>query len=584
MKARHARGRRWGTGPKPMFGSGRVRYEIGARINAMSYGGIGVVRRLVSKLGLAGEINRRLALLKRHLPYHESDHVLNIAYNMLCGGARLEDLGALRNNAAYMDALGAEVIPSPTAAGDFTRRFGEADVIELQGCINAVRPRLWEGRGRDLLGPVAYIDVDGTLAPTLGEKKDGIDMSYKGVWGYHPLVISLANTGEVLYLVNRPGNAVSHQGAAEWIDKAIGLVAPHAERVCVRGDTDFSLTVNFDRWSEVADFIFGYDAQPGMVKRAEALEEGDWERLERRPRYTSRTGKTRRKRADVKGRIVRERGYVNNRLNHEDVAEYDYRPGKCRETYRMVVVRKNISRMKGELCLMDERYFFYITTRRDLSAGSGPAGQRPLRPGERDRAVEERGERAAGAGLRPGEQLGLHGDGGAGVEPEELVRHDDAPEVRPPEVRRHGVQALHPRDDPAALPGHPPGPADHAAHHRLAAHHRPAVQHLAHDRTGRLRLTPPLPAAAPGRHPARLRAPVSPMPKITRDTPGPRTQQTPFIPWQACKTAPWKPPGPPCDNLHNRNSPRTLLACFGASGGKGSCMDLSSSVSKRPVP
>ena len=80
-----------GHGAKPMFGSGRVRYEIGARINAMSYGGIGVVRRLVSKLGLAGEINRRLALLKRHLPYHESDHVLNIAYNMLCGGARLED-------------------------------------------------------------------------------------------------------------------------------------------------------------------------------------------------------------------------------------------------------------------------------------------------------------------------------------------------------------------------------------------------------------------------------------------------------------------------------------------------------------
>ena len=113
MKARHARGRRWGTGPKPVFGSGRVRYEIGARFNAMSYGGIGVVRRLVSKLGLAGEIDGRLGLLKRHLPYHESDHMLNIAYNLLCGGMRMEDLGALRNNAAYMDALGAEVIPSP---------------------------------------------------------------------------------------------------------------------------------------------------------------------------------------------------------------------------------------------------------------------------------------------------------------------------------------------------------------------------------------------------------------------------------------------------------------------------------------
>ena len=314
MKARHARGRRWGTGPKPVFGAGKVRYEIGARINAMSYGGIGVVRELVSKLGLAGEINRRLTLLKKHLPYHESDHVLNIAYNLLCGGTRLEDLGSLRNNAAYMD-------------------------------------------------------VDGTLAPTLGDKKDGMDMSYKGVWGYHPLVISLANTGEVLYLVNRPGNVVSHEGAAEWIGKAIGLVAPHVERVCVRGDTDFSLTANFDRWSEEADFIFGYDSQPGMVRRAEALEADDWERLERRPRYTSRTGKTRSRREDVKARIVRERGYVNKRLNYEDVAEYDYQPTKCRKTYRMVVVRKNISKMKGDLTLLDEiRYFFYITTRRDLSA------------------------------------------------------------------------------------------------------------------------------------------------------------------------------------------------------------------------
>ena len=369
VKARQWKGRWRGAGPKPVFGAGRVHYEIGARINAMSFGGIGAIRRLVSKLGLAREIDGRLKLLKRHLPYHESDHVLNIAYNLLCGGTRLEDLGGLRHNVAYMDALDAELIPSPTAAGDFTRRFAEADVIELMECVNAVRPRLWRGRGRELLGAVAYVDVDGTLAPTLGTKKAGMDMAYKGVWGYHPLVVSLANTGEVLYLVNRPGNAVSHRGAAEWIDRAVALVAPHAERVCVRGDTDFSLTVNFDRWSEEVDFIFGYDAQPAMVERAERLEEEKWKRLERRPRHVSPTGTTRSKREDVRGRIVRERGYANNRLNHEDVAEYEYSPAKCRKTYRMVVVRKNISKTKGDLTLMDEiRYFFYITTRRDASA------------------------------------------------------------------------------------------------------------------------------------------------------------------------------------------------------------------------
>ncbi|WP_420635556.1 IS1380 family transposase [Candidatus Palauibacter sp.] len=369
VKARHCKAGRRRARAKPVFSAGGLHYEIGARTSAMSYGGIGAVRRLVSKLGLAREMDRRLELLRRHLPYHESDHVLNIAYNLLCGGTRLEDLGGLRHDAAYMDALGAELIPSPTAAGDFTRRFSESDVIELMECINAVRPKLWRGRGRDLLGPVAYVDVDGTLAPTLGKKKAGMDMSYKGVWGYHPLVVSLANTGEVLYLVNRPGNAVSHRGAAAWIDKALALVSPHVPGVCVRGDTDFSLTVNFDRWSEQADFIFGYDAQPALVARAEALEADAWTRLEREPRHVSPTGATRSKREDVKGRIVRERGYANKRLNFEDVAEYDYRPAKCRKTYRMVVVRKNISRMKGELTLVEEiRYFFYITTRRDPGA------------------------------------------------------------------------------------------------------------------------------------------------------------------------------------------------------------------------
>ncbi len=142
---------------------------------------------MVTKLGLPGQINEGLQLLKVHLPYHESDHVLNLAYNVLCGGTRLEDIERLRHDTAYMNALGADLIPDPTTAGDFCRRFAEADVIELMDAINAVRPLLWRARGRDLLGPVAYIDVDGTIVPTDGERKAGIGLSYKGMWGYCPL-------------------------------------------------------------------------------------------------------------------------------------------------------------------------------------------------------------------------------------------------------------------------------------------------------------------------------------------------------------------------------------------------------------
>ena len=152
----------------------------------------------------------------------ESDHVLNFAYNALCNGTCLDDIELRRNDVVFLDALGADRIPDPTTAGDFCRRFTPDDVETLQDVFDQTRLKVWNQQPSDFFDE-AVLDIDGTLVATGAGCKQGIDIAYDGTWGYHPLIVSLANTGEVLSIVNRPGNRPSHEGAAEQLDLAILL-------------------------------------------------------------------------------------------------------------------------------------------------------------------------------------------------------------------------------------------------------------------------------------------------------------------------------------------------------------------------
>jgi len=356
------RKKNWPQQSKPMFTASNIHYEMADRNRGLAYGGMGAIHLLAKQTGLIKAIDEKLELLKRHLPYHESDHVLNIAYNILCNGDCLEDLERLRNDEVYLDSLGAKRIPDPTTAGDFCRRYTKEDVETLMAIINEVRLGVWR-KQPDEFFEEAVIDVDGMIAETTGECKEGMNISYKGMWGYHPLVVSLANTAEPLYLVNRSGNCISSEGAAKYIDKAIDLCDTVGFRnILIRGDTDFSQTEHLDRWDgRGARFIFGIDAMPNLVEVADNLSGGLWRPLLRPAKYEVKT-QPRRRPANVKEQIVVERQYENIRLQSEDVAEFAYRPTKCDKTYRMVVLRKNLSVERGEKVLFDDiRYFFYIT-------------------------------------------------------------------------------------------------------------------------------------------------------------------------------------------------------------------------------
>ena len=271
-----------------------IDYDVSHRHRAIAHGGIGAIHMLAHQLGLPQAIDGRLHLLKVHLPYHESDHVLNIAYNALCHGTCLQDIDLRRNDEAFLDALGARRIPDPTTAGDFCRRFTAADLDTLQDAIDGARRNVWAEQPASFFG---------------------------------------------------------------------------FRRIVLRGDTDFSQTEHLDRWHALpwVRFVFGYDARSNLEAIAQDLPAAAWQPLRRPARYDVKT-QPRTRPEGVKDRIVRERGFAVLKLQSEEVAEFEYRPTACINTFRMVVIRKHISREKGEQVLFPEvRYFFYLTNDRDLT-------------------------------------------------------------------------------------------------------------------------------------------------------------------------------------------------------------------------
>jgi hypothetical protein len=355
---------------RPVLGRANIAYELSERTRGTAHGGIGLIAKVIDATGLAGEIDSSLELLKLHKPYHESDHVLNIAYNALCGGRRLEDIEARRCDAVFLDGLGTDSLPDPTTAGDFCRRFDAEAVLALQEAVNRARLEVWRSQPQSFFDGPAIIDADASIIPTDAQTKEGMDISYNGVWGYSALVVSLANTREPLYLGLLGANRPSHEGVIGYYDRAIALCRKAGfQEIRLRGDTDFALTSEFDRWdNDGVRFVFGNDARATLIKQAESIDEDTYRELVTRAEQQIATTARARPR-NVKDEIVRERNYKTLRQAAEDVVEFSYRPGKCTRDYRVIALRKNISVERGENVLFSEyRYFFYITNDRDLTA------------------------------------------------------------------------------------------------------------------------------------------------------------------------------------------------------------------------
>ena len=250
-----------------------------------------------------------------------------------------------------------------------------------------------------------------------------------GQYGYHPLLISLANTAEPLFLFNRSGNRPSQELADVYLDKAATFCRQAGfRRILIRGDTKFAQTKHLDRWDDAGDirFIFGYESHESLKARADELPANAYSLLKRPQQHQIKTT-PREKPERVKQEIVRERGYETVHLLEEMVAEFEYRPVACKKSYRMIVLRKLVGVDKGQMRLFEEyRYFFYITNDRKMTSKEVVFSANDRCEQENLIAQLKSGVRALTAPVDDLVSNWAYMVGVAGVEPEGLERPDGA--------------------------------------------------------------------------------------------------------------------------------------------------------------
>jgi hypothetical protein len=335
--------------------------ETMKRQPATADGGLALAHQLAMGVGLDRSINRHLHLLEFNLPYFESDHVLTHAYNLFSGGRYIEDIASLQDSRAVKNLLGACRIPDPTTAGDFLRRFGEGDLGALQAAIDEARIKVWRALPPRKRRHIT-LEMDSTLKVVYGECKQGADFSYKGTWSYHPLLFTLAETGELLRVVNRSGNRPSAEGAAEMLGPCLEMLAEHFGQILVRGDTKFSTGPILKTLADHgADFVIGYPMTSALQSVALNLKPASWKPFRRQKGLARPVRGRRRKRRRQRQRIARRRGYRRVSTIREWVAEIPFTPPGLDHPVRLVILRKWVRQERQRELLTHYTYRAFVT-------------------------------------------------------------------------------------------------------------------------------------------------------------------------------------------------------------------------------
>lgn len=336
------------------------------------YGGLGMLYQTARNFGFHEAVDCGLNVLKINQGYSESDHLFNLLSGHFIGVGCIEDIAQLKDDYCYRQLLDGKDVTAPSTMGDFMRRFKRSDLSDYKGAISSMQEQVWRKLTAEQRRE-ASLDLDSRICPVYGDKKRGSEFSHKGTMAYHPEMLSLAETGEWLDCINRPGNETSGAKGAYLLRRNLERVKKYFSKLTVRGDTKFGRTDILALCGQQnVRVCVCWPSHPSVVKLADELPENAWRDLKRDSETDEQEHVAKRKkRPNLRRRKARQRGYTDKKLKREQVAEFTYRPTcnkeKMSTEYRMVAVRKQIE-VAGKTGLFDQyEYRFILSDRYDLS-------------------------------------------------------------------------------------------------------------------------------------------------------------------------------------------------------------------------
>jgi hypothetical protein len=250
---------------------------------AVADAGIVLAATLATRLGIETLVDDAVDLGDRPGAANAGAKVMTLVSGMVLGADCIDDCDVLRAGRTGQ-VLGHEVL-APSTLGTFLRAFTFGHVRQLDRVLGQTIERAWQagagpGDGR------LVIDVDSFVGEVHGRAKQGAAFGYTRLRGYHPILATRADTGEVLHIRLRKGSANTSRGMLRFTDELIARVdrAGATGEKLLRADSGFWSKKTFERLDRAGwRFSIGVRLQPHVRAAIEQIDETAWATLEDYP-------------------------------------------------------------------------------------------------------------------------------------------------------------------------------------------------------------------------------------------------------------------------------------------------------------